>query len=68
MLKEVNKSNLPKNLLDIDNGVEKNIGILSEAKKKKISEINACVMKRPRHDEIVNIINNLKTNKFTYEI
>ena len=51
--------NLPKNLLDIDNGVEKNIRILAEAKKKKISEINACVMKRPRHDEIVDIMNKL---------
>ena len=28
-------NNLPKNLLDIDNGVEKNIKILAEAKKKK---------------------------------
>ena len=52
-------SDLPKNLLDIDNGVEKNIRILAEAKKKKISEINACVMKRPRHDEIVDVMNKL---------
>ncbi len=52
-------SNLPKNLLDIDNGVEKNIQILAEAKKKKISEINACVMKRSRHDGIVNEMNKL---------
>ena len=52
-------SNLPKNLLDIDNGVEKNIRILAEAKNKKISEINACVMKRPRHDEIVDVMNKL---------
>ena len=52
-------SDLPKNLLDIDNGVEKNIQILAEAKKKKISEINACVMKRPRHDKIVDVMNKL---------
>ena len=52
-------SDLPKNLLDIDNGVEKNIQILAEAKKKKVSEINACVMKRPRHDEIVDVMNKL---------
>ena len=52
-------SDLPKNLLDIDNGVEKNIQILAEAKKKKVSEINACVMKRPRHDKIVDIMNKL---------
>ena len=52
-------SDLPKNLIDIDNGVEKNIRILAEAKKKKVSEINACVMKRPRHDEIVDVMNKL---------
>ena len=52
-------TNLPKNLLDIDNGVEKNIKILAEAKKKKISEIKACVLKRPRHDKIVSVMNKL---------
>ena len=52
-------SNLPKNLLDIDNGVEKNIQILAEAKKKKITEINACVMKRPRHNNIVDAMKKL---------
>lgn len=46
-------TNLPKNLLDLDNGVEKNINLLADAKKKKISEINACVLKRPRHNHIV---------------
>ena len=53
MEKIVIGANLPKNLLDIDNGVKKNIEILARAKKKKISEINACVMKRPRHDDII---------------
>ena len=46
-------SDLPKNLLDLDNGVEKNIKLLAEAKNKKISELRACVLKRPRHDNIV---------------
>ena len=46
-------NNLPKNLLDLDNGVKKNIKLLAEAKKKKISELKACVLKRPRHDHIV---------------
>ena len=46
-------TNLPKNLLDLDNSVEKNINLLAEAKKKKISELSACVMKRHRHDHIV---------------
>ena len=46
-------ANLPKNLLDLDNSVKKNINLLADAKKKKISELNACVLKRPRHDHIV---------------
>ena len=46
-------ANLPKNLLDLDNGVEKNIKLLARAKKKKISDLCACVLKRPRHDHIV---------------
>ena len=53
MEKIVIGSNLPKNLMDIDNGVEKNIKILAEAKNKKISQLKACVLKRPRHDHII---------------
>ena len=54
--------NLPKNLLDIDNGVEKNIKLLAKAKNKKISELNACVLKRPRHDHIVKTLSKMKVN------
>ena len=59
--------NLPKNLLDIDNGVEKNIKLLAEAKNKKVSELRACVLKRPRHDEIVKELTkmNVKINYIT---
>ncbi len=46
-------SNLPKNLIDIDFGVRKNIELLAKAKNKRTSEITACVLKRPRHDHIV---------------
>tara|TARA_B110000211_G_C14061543_1_gene545746 strand:+ start:636 stop:1577 length:942 start_codon:yes stop_codon:yes gene_type:complete len=45
--------NLPKNLLDLDNTVEENISLLAKAKKKKITELTACVLKRPRHNHIV---------------
>ena len=60
-------SNLPKNLMDIDHGVEKNIKLLAEAKNKKISDIQACVLKRPRHDYIVKVLNdlNVKINFIT---
>ena len=52
-------NNLPKNLLDLDNGVERNIKLLSEIKEKKISEIKACVLKRPRHDHIIKSLEKL---------
>ena len=55
-------SNLPKDLLDIDNGVERNIKLLAEAKNKKISELNVCVLKRPRHDHIVKILSEMKVS------
>ena len=51
--------NLPQNLLDLDNSVEKNIKLLSEAKKKNIDKITACVLKRPRHEKIVKSLENL---------
>ena len=60
MEKIVIGSNLPNNLMDIDNGVEKNIMLLAEAKKKKVSDINACVLKRPRHDSLVKILTRMK--------
>ena len=54
--------NLPNNLLDLDNSVETNIKILSEAKKKNIDQLTACVLKRPRHDKIVSSLEKLKVN------
>ena len=54
--------NLPKNLLDLDNSVEKNIKLLSEAKKKKVDKITACILKRPRHDKIIKSLENLNVN------
>ena len=55
-------ANLPKNLLDLDYGVEKNIKLLAEAKNKKISELSACVLKRSRHDHIVKTLNEMDVN------
>ena len=51
--------NLPKNLLDLDYTVEKNIKLLSEAKKKKTDQITACILKRPRHDKIIKSLESL---------
>ena len=60
-------SNLPNNLLDLDNGVEKNIKLLAAAKNKKLSELRACVLKRPRHEHIVKKLTemNVKINYIT---
>ena len=62
MEKIVIGSNLPNNLMDIDNGVEKNIKLLAEAKSKNVSDINVCVLKRPRHDKIIKELTKLNVN------
>ena len=67
MEKIVIGSNLPNDLLDLDYGVEKNIKLLAQAKNKRISELKACVLKRPRHDYIVDVLTkmNVKINYIT---
>ena len=55
-------SNLPKNLLDLDNSVEKNINLLADVKKKKTSELNACVMQRTRHNHIIKSLEKMGVN------
>ncbi len=53
-------ANFPKNLLDLDNGVEKNLRILAKAKNKEVNDLKVCVLKRPRHDHIVEVLRKLK--------
>ena len=67
MEKIVVGSNLPKNLMDLDNGVEKNLKILAQAKDKKVTDLNACVLKRERHNHIVEVLEkmNVKINYIT---
>jgi fructose-1,6-bisphosphatase II / sedoheptulose-1,7-bisphosphatase len=67
MEKIVIGSNLPENLLDLDNSVEININLLSKAKNKPVSELSACVLNRPRHKEIIETLNklNVKINFIT---
>ena len=52
-------SGLPPNLIDLDNSVEKNIKLLADARNKKINQITACILKRPRHDKIISVLNSL---------
>jgi len=51
--------NLPKNLVDLDFGVEKNIKLLSKAKNTTTDKLSACVLKRPRHEAIIKILKSL---------
>ena len=50
---------LPKNLIDLDFSLEKNIELLSKAKNKKPDKLSACVLKRPRHNSIEKSLNSL---------
>ena len=56
--------NLPKNIVDLDYSVKKNIKLLADAKKVKTEELTACILKRPRHDKIVKSLEemNVKIN------
>ncbi len=55
-------SNLPNDLLDLDNSVEKNISILAEAKNCSPDKLTACLLKRPRHEKIVDGLKKMKVN------
>ena len=50
----------PKNIIDLDNSVEKNIKLISDAKNTSPDKISACVLKRPRHDKIIDSLKSLK--------
>jgi len=54
--------NLPENIIDLDFGVKKNIELISEAKNTKPDKLTACVLKRPRHDKIIKILQDLNVN------
>tara|TARA_B100001123_G_C15342010_1_gene1035384 strand:- start:3454 stop:4398 length:945 start_codon:yes stop_codon:yes gene_type:complete len=59
--------NLPKNLVDLDFSIKKNIELLSDAKKVEPNKLTACILKRPRHDAIVKTLKemNVKINFIT---
>ena len=50
---------LPKNLVDLDFSVEKNIKLLSDAKNVSPDKLTACVLKRPRHERIIDSLNSM---------
>ncbi len=52
-------SGFPKNLVDLDFSVEKNIKLLSDAKNTSPDKLTACVLNRPRHKLIVDSLNSM---------
>jgi len=53
---------LPDNIVDLDNDLEKNIINLAKAKNKKMSELTACLLNRPRHNKVINTLKSLNVN------
>ncbi len=50
---------LPKNIIDLDLDVKRNLELLAEAKNIKTNELTACILKRPRHDSIIKSLKEL---------
>tara|TARA_Y100000768_G_scaffold264575_1_gene201886 strand:+ start:281 stop:1222 length:942 start_codon:yes stop_codon:yes gene_type:complete len=50
------------NVVDLDFSVKKNIFNLSEYLNKKPENLTACILDRPRHNEIINKLKELKVN------
>ena len=55
-------SDVPKELLDLDFSIEKNIKNLADFKKRDLSDLTVCILERPRHKKIIDKLNNLKVN------
>jgi len=51
---------VPKDAIDLDFSIEKNIKNLADAKNKDISDLTACLLDRPRHKEIIENLKKLK--------
>ena len=62
MEKIVSGSHIPKDVLDLDFSLEKNIKNYAEASNKKIKDITVCILNRPRHSKIIKELNRLKVN------
>jgi len=54
-------SRLPKNLIDLDFNVKKNVELVAKAKNTKPEKLTVCVLDRPRHDSIIKSLNSIGT-------
>ena len=52
--------NLPKNLVNLDLDIKKNIESLAMAKGTTPNKLTACILKRPRHNKIVKSLESMK--------
>ena len=50
---------IPKDIIDLDFTIEKNIKNLSDFKNKKIEDISVCLLNRKRHEKIIKILKKL---------
>ena len=50
---------LPDKIIDLDYSVKKNIELISDAKNTSPNNLTACVLKRPRHDKIIDDLKSL---------
>ena len=55
-------NDVPKDATDLDFSIEKNIKNIADAKNKKLENITACLLDRPRHKEIIEKLKILKVN------
>ena len=53
---------IPNDAIDLDYSIEKNIKNLSDCKNKDIHNLTACILNRPRHNEIIKKLRDLKVN------
>ena len=53
---------IEKGLIDLDYSIEKNLKNLSDFKNKKISDMTACILDRPRHKKIIDKLKDLNVN------
>ena len=59
MEKIVVGKNLPKNIVDLDFDIKKNLKLLADAKGVKINNLTACLLKRTRHKKIIKNLTDL---------
>ena len=61
-MEKISSKTKEKNVVDLDFTIKKNIFNLSEYLNKKPENMTACVLDRPRHNEIINELKQLKVN------